>query len=201
MKRRTVTKISVLLLIGIGLFVIYRVFDFGSYVLLRNADAKQYADIEKGSNERDAWFTNLARIGNYSVKNDLKESLELIDSLALITTNTYPDSKIDLLLKRAFVNYKLNNQKAAEEDFQKVINLTSMAMGDQVLIKEEKEQYYYGTIGLMLSNHKVDQQIINKYIAAREEHYIKLSLDSVNNEIQINIDSIIAKQIYNVDDY
>jgi hypothetical protein len=191
MKRKTITTISITFLIGILIMFFLKVYDFGSYLFSKSEDEKKMAEIYQNADIQNLKFRNLDRINLYISKEENENALILLDSLI-----ANDSSRIDLYLKRGFVNYKVKRTPKAKTDFKYVIDKTTLSIGGQTVIKDNKEQHYYALIGLMLAENTIDKSTLKQYNDIKKNSYISASLDTITSKIIFDIDSAITKQIY-----
>ncbi len=191
MKRKTITTISIIFLVGILIACVFKVYDFGSYLFSKSEDEKKMAEIYQNADIQHLKFRNLDRINSYISKEENGNALILLDSLI-----ANDNSRIDLYLKRGFINYKVKRTQKAETDFKCVIDKTTLSIGEQTVVKDNKEQHYYALIGLMLAQNTIDNSILKQYHDIKKNSYISVSLDTITQKIIFDIDSAITKQIY-----
>ncbi|HPI12186.1 MAG TPA: hypothetical protein PLK63_14175 [Catalimonadaceae bacterium] len=191
MKSKKTRQIAQVLLAVIGIVFFITVFDSVSYFLERKEHYDEMDQLDQQANQRNLWFSNLAKINFYIKNQEYKNAVKFLDSLISIDS-----SRVDFHLKRGFVNYKLNKLERAEFDFRFVLKMTESNLGDQKYFHDKKEQYFYAMIGLMMVDDSFDKLTLGEYNKIKKRSYVSASLDTIRRRLVFNVDSVISKQIY-----
>tara|TARA_R110002124_G_scaffold287021_6_gene469864 strand:+ start:4886 stop:5419 length:534 start_codon:yes stop_codon:yes gene_type:complete len=175
-------KIAIILLVLIGAFALYRIYDIGYYFKSRLKWEKKYKEIEANAQRRDKHFAELDSISFLTLKKDY-EKLHAY-TLKLYKKDT---SRTDLLLKLGFINFNLGQKTKALHIF----NLVKDRCADELetlILTNNEEFLYYSLLGESIIRNNRFDSLLNKYSITQRRSWIAQ-----------NIDSIIAKQIYYID--
>jgi hypothetical protein len=194
MTLKTTRQIAQILLVVIGIVFLFTFFDTGRYFVSSHEHYQEMTDSDQKAKLQHLKFRNLQRISFYIKNQQNSTALTLLDSLISIDT-----LRIDLVLKRGFVHYKLNKRQRAKSDFTFVREKTGFTSGDQNFILDKKEQHYYALIGLMLIDSNFDKFTLDQYNRIKMKGYVGVSMDTIHKKLIFNVDSAISKQMYDVE--
>jgi len=194
MNPKTTKQITFFLLVVIGIVFLFTSLDTGRYFFSSHEHYEEMTESDQRAKLQYLKFRNLQRISFYIKNQQNRNALTLLDSLISIDT-----LRIDLVLKRGFVNYKLNKRQRAKSDFTFVREKTGFTSGDQNFILDKKEQHYYALIGLMLIDSNFDKFTLDQYNRIKMKSYVGVSMDTIHKKLIFNVDSAISKQMYDVE--